>query len=272
MNRFLRDLLGPNIRFFAGEGGDEGGGSGGDIKTTAPIKPDITTGDVTKHWTEGSAYSSWDADTKTSMAKFKSEVDAVKAYPQLNKKLGSMIAPPDGDVAKRRDILSKVGVLPQNPEDYDFKYPDGFPEDRQMDDREKGEFQAFAAGADLLQDQVQKAIDYMAGRAMAADRTAIPNAIKVASAHIHTECPDDGPQVAQFARQLVEEHGGEGALDMVFAKNGQPINGPLVVMLGRIGEQAYGTVPFHQGTQQQQIEMRRNRLKMKQRYPNTPED
>ena len=270
MNKFMRDMVGPNIRFFADDG-DADVGSGPSIDTSSQSQADIDTGAVSKPWTDGAAYSSWDDDTKTSMAKFKSEADAVKAYPELNKKIGSMIAPPDGDTTKQRDILAKLG-MPDKPEGYKFTYPDGFPEERQMDDREKGEFLAFAHQAGLLPAQLQESINYMAGKALSADRMAIPNAIKSATAHIHTNCPDDGQQVAQFARQLVEEHGGEGALDMVFAKNGQPINGPLCVMLGRIGEQAYGTVGFHQGTQQQQIEMRQNSLKLKTQYPNTPDD
>ena len=270
MNRFMQ----RNMQFY-----EEPGAGGGDpLTTNARAAPaPLDTGNTGQHWSEGAAYSAWDADTRTAMAKFATEADAVKAYPELHKKQGTMIAPPDftGDPAKadanQRDILTKMG-LPEKPEGYEFKYPDGFAQENHMSDREKGEFLTWAHQQGLLPGQVQGMVDYMVGRTEAASRTAIPEAIKAASEHVRAACPDDAQDVAQWARQILEEHGGEGALDMVFHTNGQPINGPLCVLLGRIGEQAYGTEPFHQGTQQQQLEHRQNKVALKRRYPNTPDD
>ena len=281
MNRFMRDMFGPNIRFFAeGDTGGDGDGSGGagdgDIVTKAAVKPDITTGDVTKPWTDG--VKGWDDATKTSMGKFKTAEDAAVGYVELQKKMGTMIAPPGTETdpvkanAQHRDFLVKSGLMPETKEQYVMDYPAELPEERQMGDRETEEFKVFADGQNYTQGQVKELLGFMTNQALASDRMATPNAIKNASAYIHEHCPDDAQEIAQFARQLTEEHGGEGMLDMVFAPNGQPINGPLCEMLGRIGEQAYGTQPFHQGSQQQQVEMRRNSLKMKQRYPRTPQD
>ena len=271
MNKFLRKLLGPNIRFFAEEGAP--GAVSDPIETKPPDDPPpVDTGAVKKNWTE--SVDGWDTDTQKAMAKFATPQDAAKGYVELQKKQGTMISPPDPNAkpeeaaAKQRDILSKLG-LPDESSGYEFKYPAELDEKKHMGDRERAEFLTMAHQEGMLPNMVQGVINFMSNSNLSSERTAIPDAIKNANTLIRAEYPETAVEMMQFSRQVAEEFGGEEAVNRLFSVDGKPIDGLMNVLLAKVGEQAYGETPFHHGTTQQRVEAQKTQLKLKQRYPKT---
>lgn len=237
---------------------------------TPPAKPVVP-----KHWLDGDQYKGMSEELKSPLRKYTNESEAFKGASEAQKKMGTMISPlkadatPEEKVAYRNDMLNKLGV-PGDSSEYQIKYPEGFPEEAQMENRELAEFLEWSHQNKLFPEQVQAIIDYSADRRTSQERLMNQRDIETANKEIREAFPDNPIQMLKHARMLAEEFGGEEVVNMLFSLEGKPRNGKLAIAFAKIGEQAYGEASFIMGsTRGERMEKKQA---MKERFPNTPEE
>jgi hypothetical protein len=178
--------------------------------------------------------------------------DVVSSYRELESRLGKALVPP-GDDAKPEDwtaFYAKLG-RPEKPEAYEFKLPEGLPENFPYDGKSAVEFKTWAHEAGLTPRQAQAVHDKYVGHTAAtlqqhAEATA--KAIEEAHGTLVKEWGDPTTETykrnQELANRAIRQQGGSellGELKRIGAlgPNGEVMTPHLAKALAKTGQALY---------------------------------
>lgn len=184
----------------------------------------------------------------------------VKSYRDLEAHASKALVPPSED-AKPEDWDAFYGKLgrPENPDGYEFKLPEGVPEDMPYDDTLKTEFQTWAHEAGLTPKQAAMMHDKYVQQAGQQYSTAVEDtATKVTGAHdeLTKAWGDPGSEKYQrnveLADRAIRQLGGEELRTELkqfgfMTDKGEVASAKITQMLANIGEQLYAEDAVYAG-------------------------
>lgn len=197
----------------------------------------------------------------------------VSGYRELESKLGKAIVPP-GDDAKPEDWNAFYGKLgrPETADKYEFKLPDGLPENFPYDGKSAEKYKVWAHEAGLPPKQAQVLHDLFVkdtAEQIAAHQEAYAKAVETAHNEIVKEWGEPGSgtyeRKSELANRAIRQLGGLELLSELksvgaMGPNGEVKSPKLAKMLAKVGEQLFaedtafggpqgGSNPFSKATE-----------------------
>ncbi len=190
-----------------------------------------------------------DIKAAPSLSKYKDVGDLAKAYVNAEKLIGrgGVVIPKDGDAPEVTAKFRAAMGVPEKPEDYAIKPPEGLPESIWSEASAK-EFQGWAHELGLSPKQAQQLAEKYAGHALAArDAIGLTPDGKPAEEALRAEWGREFDTRKQQAQQAVKEFGGPELVEFL-QRTGLGNNPAMVRAWAKIGAELSEDRPAGMGT------------------------